>query len=64
MSDSTDNSQRSTIAWVGPFVLFLAWIALDKYVPLANPAKELVRDAVITASILVFSRHLLPRSAP
>ena len=64
MSDPADNSQRSTIAWVGPFVLFLVWIAIDRYVPLANPAKELVRDAVITASILVFSRHLLPRSAP
>jgi CAAX prenyl protease-like protein len=64
MTDSTEQEQRSTVAWVGPFILFLVWIAIDKYLPIANPAKELLRDAVIAASILAFSRHLLPTRAP
>jgi CAAX prenyl protease-like protein len=64
MTDPTEQQQKSSVAWVGPFVVFLAWLAIDKYLPIANPAKELVRDAVIAASIVCFSRHLLPRSAP
>jgi CAAX prenyl protease-like protein len=55
---SLDDPNR-TIAWVGPFALFMAWLALDKYVPLANPAKEVVRDLIILGSILVFSRRIL-----
>ena len=64
MTDPTEQQQRSSIAWVGPFVVFLVWLAIDKYLPLANPAKEVVRDAVIAASIVLFSRRLLPRNAP
>lgn len=64
MTDPAEQQQRSTVAWVGPFAVFIAWIAIDKILPLANPAKEIVRDAVVAASILVFSRHLLPKSAP
>ena len=64
MTDPAEPQQRSTVAWVGPFAVFLVWLALDKYLPLANPAKELVRDAVIAAAILLFSRHLLPTRAP
>ena len=64
MTEPAEQQQSSTIAWVGPFAVFLAWLAIDKYLPLANPAKELVRDAVIAASILIFSRHLLPTRAP
>jgi len=56
--------EESSVGWVAPFVLFLVWIAVDKYLPIANPAKEVLRDAFIAGSILVFSRHLLPRSAP
>jgi CAAX prenyl protease-like protein len=54
----------STIAWVGPFAVFMIWLALDKFLPIANPARELARDAVLAAAILGFSRHLLPRRAP
>ena len=64
MTDPTEKEQTSSVAWVGPFVVFLVWLAVDKYLPIANPAKELLRDAVIVTSILFFSRHLLPRSAP
>jgi CAAX prenyl protease-like protein len=53
-----------TVAWIGPFVVFMAWLALDRYIPIPNPARELVRDGVLVASIIGFSRSVLPRSAP
>ena len=37
---------------------------MDKYIPVANPAKELLRDAVLVAAILYFSRSVLPTRAP
>ena len=60
----TSPSSASTLAWVGPFAVFALWLAVDKYLPLANPAREMVRDAVLLASILYFSRRIIPRSAP
>ncbi len=51
-----------TLAYVGPFAVFMAWLALDRYVPLANPAKELARDVVILAGVVGFARPLLPRA--
>ncbi len=56
--------EASTLAWAGPFVVFMVWLAIDKYLPIANPWKEIVRDVVLVAAILGFSRHLLPRRAP
>lgn len=53
-----------TIAWVGPFAAFMAWLAVDRYLPLANPWKEILRHLWLIAAIVVFSRHVLPRSAP
>ena len=53
-----------TLAWVGPFAVFMLWLAVDKYIPLANPGKEIVRDLVILASIVGFSRKILPTRAP
>jgi CAAX prenyl protease-like protein len=50
---------NGTTAWVGPFAVFVLWLAVDKYLPLANPAKEVARDLVILASILFFSRRIL-----
>lgn len=66
MTEMTDDKSRGTgtLAWVGPFAVFMLWLAVDKVVPLANPAKELLRDAVLLAAILGFSRRVLPRSAP
>jgi len=55
---------ESTLAWIGPFVVFLAWLALDKYLPIANPAKELLRDGVLIAAIFRFARRLVPTTAP
>ncbi len=54
----------STIEWVGPFAVFMLWLAADKYLPLANPAKELLRDGVLLAALVYFSRRVIPRSAP
>ena len=55
-----------TLAWVGPFAVFMLWLALDARLPLANPLKEVVRDLVILAAIVGCSRrvlaaHLRPR---
>ena len=55
---------ESTLAWVGPFAVFMVWLALDKYLPIANPAKELLRDGVLIAAIFGFARRLLPTTAP
>ncbi len=55
---------KRTIPWVGPFVVFMIWLALDKYLPIPNPGKEILRDIVLLASIVGFSRHVIPRSAP
>lgn len=59
-----DATENRTLAWVGPFVVFMVWLAVDKYLPIANPWKEILRDAALVAAIVGFSRHLLPRRAP
>ena len=56
--------ETPTLAWVGPFAVFMVWLAVDKYLPLANPWKELLRDAVLIAAIVGFSRRVLPTRAP
>jgi hypothetical protein len=53
-----------TLAWVGPFAVFMAWLAVDAVLPLANPAKEILRDLVLVAAIVGFSRRVLPTRAP
>jgi CAAX prenyl protease-like protein len=63
-TNTAANSPAGTLAWVGPFAVFVGWLALDKYVPIANPAKEVLRDVVILASILGFSRRVLPTRTP
>ncbi|HMA22668.1 MAG TPA: CAAX prenyl protease-related protein [Gemmatimonadaceae bacterium] len=66
MTETTDDAAPSTgtLAWVGPFAVFMLWLAADKLLPLANPAKELLRDAVLVAAIVGFSRRILPTRAP
>jgi CAAX prenyl protease-like protein len=60
----SDANDASALAWVGPFVVFMVWLGVDKYLPIANPWKEILRDAVIFAAIVGFSRKILPRTAP
>ena len=69
MEDTQSRSSLSvrsagTLAWVGPFAVFMAWLALDKYITIDYPAKEVVRDLALLASIILFSRRVLPRRAP
>jgi CAAX prenyl protease-like protein len=53
-----------TLPWVAPVAVFALWLLVGKTVPLAWPAKEIVLDAVVLASILGFSWRVLPRAAP
>jgi CAAX prenyl protease-like protein len=53
-----------SLAWFGPFAVFMAWLAIDSMLPIANPGKEILRDVVLLASIVFFSREVLPRNAP
>ena len=46
---------------MGPFAVFALWLAVDKRIPLANPAKEVARDLVLVAAIVGFSWRALPR---
>jgi len=55
---------RRTLAWVGPFAVFAVWLLIDKYLPIANPWRELLRDLVLAAAIFAFSRRVLPASVP
>src|SRR5437764_13404817 len=59
--NDSSHAEASILAWAGPFVVFIAWLAIDKYLPIANPAKEFIRDGVLLASILGFSRGILSR---
>ena len=62
-SPSTQQQEGRTIAWVGPFAVFMLWLAVDKWIPIANPGREIVRDVVLIGAILGFARHLVPRHA-
>jgi uncharacterized protein len=64
IGDSSQTPMRSAITWAGPFVVFIVWLALDKYLPIANPGKEILRDVVLIAAIFGFSRKVLPTRAP
>ncbi len=63
-SKNSESPVATTMAWVGPFVVFMVWLAIDSHLPIPNPGKEILRDVVLVASIFGFSRHLIPRSAP
>lgn len=65
-AETSDDSSPAagTLAWVGPFAVFALWLVADKSLPLDNPGKEILRDGVLLAAILYFSRHVIPRSAP
>jgi hypothetical protein len=58
------STMKRTLPWVGPFAVFMVWLAVDRYLPIANPGKELLRDIVLLASIVGFSRGVVPRAAP
>jgi uncharacterized protein len=62
--DTGPTPVASAVEYAGPFVVFMVWLALDKYLPIQNPVKEVVRDVVLLAAIVALSRRVLPRHAP
>ena len=46
-------------AYVGPFVVFIAFLAGGKYLPIPAGAEQILRFLVIAAAIWFFSRHLV-----
>lgn len=52
---------ESSIPWIGPFAIFILWLALDRFIPLEYPAKEIVRDCLLAAAILGFSSRVVLR---
>jgi CAAX prenyl protease-like protein len=54
----------ATAEWVGPFAVFAIWLLADKYIPVANPWREIARGVVLLAAIIGFSRRVLPTAAP
>jgi uncharacterized protein len=64
-TDSLNQHRRDrTLTWVGPFAVFALWLLLGKEFPVAWPAKEILLDTIILASVVGFSWRVLPRSAP
>jgi CAAX prenyl protease-like protein len=62
-AEPQDAPGTGTMAWVGPFAVFMVWLALDGQLPLEQPLKEVVRDLVILGSIVFFSRRVLAEHA-
>jgi uncharacterized protein len=48
-----------TVAYVLPFAVFLVFLALQKYVPLPPNLEFLVRDVLLAAVLVGFSRHVI-----
>ena len=46
-------------AYVGPFLIFMVFLAGGKYLPIAPEAEQILRFVVIAAAIWYFSRHLV-----
>jgi CAAX prenyl protease-like protein len=63
MTEQTPDD-AGTLAWVAPFAVFALWLGLDKFIPLANPGREILRDALLVATIVGVSRPVLPTRAP
>jgi CAAX prenyl protease-like protein len=59
----TEPAER-TLPWVAPFAVFALWLLVGKEIPLAWPAKEILLDTIVLASIIGFSWRVLPRAAP
>ena len=51
--------KNSTTAYIGPFLVFIAFLALGKYLPVPPDVEQIIRFAVVAAAIWYFSRHLV-----
>jgi CAAX prenyl protease-like protein len=56
--------EASTLAWVGPFAVFMLLLAVTGELPLPVLQREIVRLLVLVTTIAVLSRRILPRAAP
>ncbi|MDQ6612768.1 MAG: CAAX prenyl protease-related protein [Gemmatimonadota bacterium] len=48
-----------SLAWIGPFAVFMLWLAIGPALPLAQPWESIVRVGVLAAAIALFSSSIL-----
>lgn len=58
------DNPRSSIAWAGPFAVFMALLVLMPMLEIPQPWDALLRVLIITASLWVFSRRVIDFRAP
>ena len=51
--------KNPTSAYIGPFLVFIAFLALGKYLPVPPDVEQIIRFVVIAGAIWFFSRHLV-----
>jgi uncharacterized protein len=60
----TLDDPRSSLAWAGPFAVFMGLLVLMPMLDLPQPWDALVRVIIIVASLIVFSRRTIDFRAP
>lgn len=53
--------KQATLAYVAPFVVFVAFLALRTWIPLEPELRALLRFILVATTLAVFSRHVIPR---
>jgi CAAX prenyl protease-like protein len=48
-----------SLPYVAPFVIFMAFLAIQKYVPLAPALEYPIRALLLSAVLIIFSRHVI-----
>lgn len=60
----TLDDPKSSVAWFGPFAVFMALLVIMPALSIPQPWDALIRVAIIIASLFVFSRRVLDFRAP
>jgi uncharacterized protein len=47
------------LPWIGPFAVFMIWLAIGPSLPLPQPWESIVRVGVLVAALFVFSRDII-----
>jgi CAAX prenyl protease-like protein len=58
--DEPPAGPHSTLAYIVPFILFVALLAIRRWIPLAPEALAVLRFVLIAAALTVFSRRVIP----
>lgn len=58
-ADTTSSPPTSAAAWVAPFAVFMAWVALGPSLPLPQPWESITRVAVLVLVLLLVSRDVI-----